>query len=133
MILTNLTYHEPTNLEEAREIMNEHANDFIVLGGGTMIIPQLTRNEVLTNHVLNLQSLGLDNIVDKENYVRIEAMVTYTDVLNSPIIKKHLPLLKYFTLGVTGGNQIRNQGTLVGSACFANPSSEILAILLALS
>jgi CO/xanthine dehydrogenase FAD-binding subunit len=34
--------------------------------------------------------------------------------------------------GITGGAQIRNQGTIGGSACFANPSSDVPACLVAL-
>jgi carbon-monoxide dehydrogenase medium subunit len=35
--------------------------------------------------------------------------------------------------GVTGGKQVHNQGTLGGSACYANPSSDVPAALVGVS
>ncbi len=132
MITTRLFYHRPRDLQQACEIMNEHALEAAVLGGGTMLLPRMNRNEVQVNHVVDLRGLGLDKIEVHDDRVKLGAMVTYSDVLASSALEEAVPLLQQVSRGITGGNQIRNQGTLAGSACYANPSSEVPAVLAAL-
>jgi aerobic carbon-monoxide dehydrogenase medium subunit len=57
------------------------------------------------------------------------ATTTYTRLLTAPAAP---PLLRRIAGGITGGPQIRNQGTIGGSACHANPASDIPAGLVAL-
>jgi aerobic carbon-monoxide dehydrogenase medium subunit len=132
MISTKLLYHRPKETKEACNILAEHSNEVVVLGGGSMLVPQMNRQEVNANHVVDLRALGLDTIMVNEDYVEIGAKVTYSEILASEAIEKAVPLLQEVSNGITGGNQVRNLGTLVGSACYANPSSDIPAVLVAL-
>lgn len=132
MISTKLLYHRPTEIKNACDILAEHANDVAVLGGGSWLVPKMNRHEINVNHVVDLRGLGLDTIEVSEDLIEVGAMVTYSDVLASEVITEVSPLLQQVAQGITGGNQVRNLGTLVGSACYANPSSDIPAVLVAL-
>jgi carbon-monoxide dehydrogenase medium subunit len=132
MIRTKLLYHRPVETEKACGILMEHANDAAVLGGGTWLLPRMNRDEIAFNHVVDLRGLGLNTIKMRDNFVELGAMVTYSDVLASPELTDTVPLLQQVARGITGGNQVRNLGTLVGSACYANPSSDMPAVLVAL-
>jgi aerobic carbon-monoxide dehydrogenase medium subunit len=132
MITTKLSYHRPADTKKACDILLEHDHEAVVLGGGSMLVPRMNREEISAQHVVDLRGLGLDTINVTDDFVEIGAMVTYSDVLASEVIAKEVPFLQQVAQGITGGNQIRNIGTLVGSACYANPSSDIPGVLVAL-
>ncbi len=133
MIRTRLTYHSPSRLADAVELLSEYAADAAVVGGGTMLIPRMTRAEVTVTHVVDPRGLGLDAISVHQGHVELGARVTYTDLLRSEPLRKVLSLFPHVAAGITGGEQIRNQGTIGGSACFANPASDIPACLVAVN
>jgi aerobic carbon-monoxide dehydrogenase medium subunit len=134
MIRTRLRYHRPRSLEEAVVVLAEHAGDVRVLAGGTQLVPRMMRGEVNVQHLVDLGGLGLRSIsLDEDaNEIEIGAMVTYADVLESPMLARHLPLIPRMASGVTGGRQLTQQATLVGSVALSFPASEMPAILVAL-
>jgi CO/xanthine dehydrogenase FAD-binding subunit len=130
VIRTNLRYHAPTSVAEACHILAE-ATEGAVLGGGTMLVPRMVHGERNVTDAVHIRGLGLDTIQRTGDGVDIGAGVTYTQVLEAPA--GSVPaLLTTMARGITGGAQIRNQGTLAGSASYANPSSDVPACLVAL-
>lgn len=125
------SYRRPRSLEEMTALLADSAQTALVLGGGTMVTPMLTRGEVRPSLIVDPRDLGLDAIVVTADAIEIGARVTYSDVLASRALHEALPLLTTVAQGITGGAQIRNQGTLGGSACLANPSSDVPACLIA--
>ncbi|OLT06584.1 hypothetical protein BJF90_16065 [Pseudonocardia sp. CNS-004] len=132
MIRTDLRYHRPGTPREAGALLAGHAGDAVVLGGGTVLLPMMGRAEITARHVVDLRGLGLDAITEHAGHVEIGAMATYRHLYTSPVLARRVPLLSRMAVGITGGEQIRNLGTIGGSACFANPSSEVPAVLVAL-
>jgi CO/xanthine dehydrogenase FAD-binding subunit len=124
-------YRRPRSIDEATALLADSAQTAVVLGGGTMVTPMLTRGEVRPSLILDPRDLGLDAIVVTDDEIEIGARVTYADVLASDELRAALPLLQTVAQGITGGAQIRNQGTLGGSACLANPPSDVPACLVA--
>jgi CO/xanthine dehydrogenase FAD-binding subunit len=80
-------------------------------------------------HVVDLRRAGLGTIRRENGSVVIGTTVTYADVLASP---EAPPALHDMAAGVTGGAQVHNQGTLGGSACYANPASDVPGVLVGL-
>lgn len=132
MIRTELRYHRPDTPGEASALLDDHAHDTVVLGGGTMLLPMMHRAEITARHVLDLRGLALDTVTEHAGHVEIGAMATYRHLLDSPMLARRVPLLPRMAAGITGGEQLRNLGTIGGSACFANPSSDVPAVLVAL-
>ncbi|MDQ7904633.1 FAD binding domain-containing protein [Phytohabitans sp. ZYX-F-186] len=132
MIRTSLRYHRPATPEESTAILVEYAGDVVVLGGGTMILPMMHRAEVEAGHIVDLRGLGLATVTEEGRYVRIGAMVTYGDLLDSDVVAREAPLLRRMAGAITGGNQLRNLATAGGAACYGNPSSDVPAVLVAL-
>jgi CO/xanthine dehydrogenase FAD-binding subunit len=96
------------------------------------LFPLLSRDEQQPSLLVDLRGLGLEDIrVDGEELV-LGARVTYDALVGSEIISRHAPLLALMAKGVTGGRSITGQGTIGGSACYANPASDVPACLLAL-
>ena len=130
MIRSPLRLHTPDSLEEAAALLQRSATG--VLGGGTVLVPLLSRGERDLDHVVDLQGLGLDAIQLEQDELAIGARVTYTQLAASATCARHAPLVAEVAAGITGDAQLRNQATLAGSACYANPASDAPAMLVAL-
>jgi carbon-monoxide dehydrogenase medium subunit len=131
MIRTALRYHEPADVREACVLLAEHGDRAAVLGGGTLLVPMMTRGERRPEHVVDLRHLDVGDITEADGGLRIGARVTYTQASASSLVHEHVPLLAEMADGITGGAQVRNLGTLCGSACYANPASDVPACLVA--
>jgi len=132
MIRTRLRYHAPNDIRAACSLLAERGEDAAVLGGGTWLVPLMTRGERLVSDVVDLRRLGLGTIEESDGHVALGARATYADVVASDLVRRRAPLLHVAATGVTGGRQIHNLGTVGGSACYAFPSSDVPACLVAL-
>lgn len=125
-------FHQPKELDEAAGLLAAFSEDASVLGGGTMLVPSMSANLARPGHLVSLGALGLAEIVLDDTHLCIGAMTTYAQLLASPLVARHAPLLAAMAAQVTGGASILNQGTLGGAASFANPSSDAPGCLVAL-
>jgi aerobic carbon-monoxide dehydrogenase medium subunit len=134
MIRSRLRYHRPRTRDQAARLLAEHAGDVRVLAGGTQLVPRMMRGEVNVQHLVDLGGLDLRRIhfdADADE-IEVGAMVTYADALESSVLGRHVPLIPRMASGVTGGRQLTQQATLVGSVVLSFPASEMPAILVAL-
>jgi aerobic carbon-monoxide dehydrogenase medium subunit len=129
MIPSVFDYQSPLSVAQAVGLLGERS---LVLSGGTWAVPAMNRGEVRPAVVVDLRRLGLDRIGLSGGTVRIGATCTYAGLLASDVVARHLPLLRVMAAGITGGQQILNQGTLGGSVAAARPSSDALAVVVAL-
>jgi CO/xanthine dehydrogenase FAD-binding subunit len=122
-------YFAPTTLDAALELLVDDGPTTVV-GGGTLVYPRLAREVPGPRRLVDLARLpGIDRLVRHDDgTTTIGAGVTYA-ALRSP---DGPPLLRTLAGGITGGPQIRNQATLGGAACYANPSSDAPGALVAL-
>ncbi|MFI6456067.1 FAD binding domain-containing protein [Streptosporangium amethystogenes] len=132
MITKNFAYHAPTDLDGVVTALSAASGAAVVLGGGTMLVPDMTHGKTVADVVVDLSRAGLSGIARHGGEVVVGATTTYAGVLFDPRARDLVPLLGRMAGGVTGGPQIRNKGTIGGSACYANPSSEVPACLVAL-
>lgn len=130
--VSTFDYSAPEDLDGIAEAIRSAAGTVAVLGGGTMLVPDISHGNVRPDTVIDLARAGLAGVRAEGDSVVIGAMTTYRDVLASPVLREHVPLLPELASGVTGGPQIRNRGTVGGSASYANPSSDIPGALVAL-
>jgi carbon-monoxide dehydrogenase medium subunit len=125
-------YRAPREIDEALQMLARAGDDCAVLGGGTWLIPNMTFAAHQPKVVLDPKHLDLALISELDDEVLFGARATYVDAMRSPIVSTHLPLLASMASGITGGISITGQGTLGGSACYGNPSSDVPASLMAL-
>lgn len=130
MIRTELAYHAPEQRAEACSLLAEHGDSAAVLGGGTMLLPAMGRGERTHQHVVDLRRLGLSGVTATEQSMEIGALTTYSSILASDL-DGVAALVRLASNGITGGKQLRNQGTVGGSACYANPASDVPGVLVA--
>jgi carbon-monoxide dehydrogenase medium subunit len=104
----------------------------LVIGGGTLAVPMLSQGIMRPTHVIDLGRVGADKIEVSSARIRIGSMVSYQQLITTAAVAHHMPLLHRMATGITGGIQIRNQGTLGGAACAARPQSDAPAVLVGL-
>jgi CO/xanthine dehydrogenase FAD-binding subunit len=133
VIRDRFDYFAPTDIASVTGIIASLPDRRIkLLAGGTMLVPDLTLGRVRPSAVIDLRRAGLTGVRSDEGFIFVGATTTYADLLRSGLVSEHAPLLGMVARTITGGPQIRNRGTIGGSACYANPSSDVPACLVAL-
>ncbi len=132
MIQQRFDYHAPRSIDEALGLLAAAGEDCAVLGGGTWLIPNMTYAITRPTRVLDPRRLNLETIAEDGDALWLGARVTYAAAMAAPVVATHAPLLASMARQITGGVSIVGQGTIGGSACYANPSSDVPACLLAL-
>ena len=70
----------------------------------------------------------LRGIADDRGTLRIGALTTYTDLIQSPLVRRRAPMLVAASREI-GGRQIQNRGTLGGNIANASPAGDALPVL----
>ena len=131
MIATAFEYTAPTDLDALHDAVAD--GEATILGGGTWVVPEMSSGLRAPCRVVDLRRLGLDGLATDGGDLMVGAMTTYRRLLREAAT--HGPagaLLLAMASGITGGPQLRNVGTVGGSACYATPASEVPAVLVAL-
>ena len=122
------------NLDQALKILDEKNKVEIVAGGTDMLVMINNESEDIKDieYLLDISSLKkLDEIKDHGEYLKLGALCTHTDIINSDLINEKLPLLKK-AAKVIGSTQIRNRGTVGGNINNASPAADLVTALIAL-
>ena len=125
------TYCAPRSLDEATGILR--AGNVTVLAGGTDVMPQTHAGRLRFQSVLmNIRRVPeLLGITEKDGIVRLGALVTITELLESALVRERLNLL-WQACDHFASDQIRNAATIGGNLCNASPAGDTLVPLLAL-
>jgi aerobic carbon-monoxide dehydrogenase medium subunit len=133
MIAHDFQYEAPHKVEDALEILARFGDGAAVLGGGTWLVPNMTYGRDRPSLVLDAKNLGFDHVTEEGTELIIGSRVTYAQIIASTSARASTPLLATMAKQITGGPQIVGHGTIGGSACYGNPSSDAPACLVALS
>jgi hypothetical protein len=115
-------YARPSSLEEALALMGEAGA--MVLAGGQTLIPRLNAGIVAPNVLVDLGGLNTLKLIELDGVeLTIGAMVSLADVIQSPALRRHCPLLPQ-AAEKTATPSIRNRGTLIGNLAWADPASQ---------
>lgn len=102
-----------------------------VLAGGTWVLPEMSRAESRPDRLVDLRRAGLGGVTATADGLVVGAMCTYSELLASPDVARHAPLLRTMAGGITGGWALRSQATVGGSAVSARPQSDVPGALVA--
>jgi carbon-monoxide dehydrogenase medium subunit len=129
MIRDRFEYHQPGSADEAVAVRGGDAAGAAVISGGTWTVPNMDQGITRPTHVVDLRRAGMSGVQAENGHVRIGPTTTYAQLSASPDTP---PLLRAVADGITGGQQVRNRGTVGGSACYGNPASDVPGALVAL-
>ncbi|MGD9922935.1 MAG: xanthine dehydrogenase family protein subunit M, partial [Pseudorhodoplanes sp.] len=104
-----------------------------VIAGGQSLMAILNKRLARPDVLVDISRIeGLNEIRHKRDFVEVGAAVTQAQLLDWQHLEATLPLLAK-ALPHVGHIQTRNRGTICGSLCHADPSSEIPLVLALLS
>jgi carbon-monoxide dehydrogenase medium subunit len=131
VIAHEFDYRRPASLEEAIGILSEYPGSARLLAGGTDLVAWLRDDAVAPDVLVDIKDVpGLRDITVGGDLLSIGSLVTFTELIESDLVKEHAPLLVEMaeTVASTG---IRNRATMVGNICSAVPSCDAGPVLLA--
>lgn len=126
-------YARATSVVNALELLRAHGDKAKVLSGGQSLMPAMNLRLISPELIVDIGELAeLRGITMTGNVVRIGALTRHVDLLKSPDIAAHAPLLTE-AIAHVGHPAIRNRGTIGGSLAHADPASELPACMVALN
>ncbi len=129
----DLDWIEPLNLVEASRAAADLGDDARFIAGGTALMLALRQRLLSPSTLVSLARLDtLRGIsVDAQGALHIGALTVHADVASSELVRRHVPVLAEMAVQVANP-QVRNQGTLGGNLCYADPATDPACCLLAL-
>lgn len=119
------TYLRPDTVAEAVAALAEHGSGARVLAGGQSLVAMLNFRLVQPEALIDISRLEeLKSIDLRDGAIEVGAAVTQSEFLNWPGLREHAPFIAK-ALPWVGHFQTRNRGTVCGSICHADPSSEL--------
>jgi len=126
-------YHVPDALEQALDLMHQHAGEAKILAGGQSLVPAMNFRVVQPSALIDLNRVAELSFIRQEGEtIRVGAMTRERHLEFDSSIAKHLPLLTEATPFIAHP-QIRNRGTIGGSIVNADPAAELPVLMLALN
>jgi CO/xanthine dehydrogenase FAD-binding subunit len=126
-------FYAPRTTSEALEYLTDKGNRCKIIAGGTDLIPALRREELRPASVMNILEIeGMTGVSEGKDSIRIGPATTFTDMIHSEILRRHLPLLVEAASQV-GAPSIRNRGTIGGNIGNASPAADVLPAVIALN
>ncbi len=126
-----LKIYNPKTIEEVKEYMKDHSN-FKLLAGGTDLVLDFKRNKVRCESIVSLGKISeLKKIVDDEDEIYIGAMVTFSDLIESNVIKNYCNSLLNCSMSM-GSPQIRNVATVGGNIVNGGSAADIIPCIISL-
>jgi len=124
-------YEKADSIEDAVRLLSDNP-EAKVISGGTDVLIRLRDGKKAYNQLVDIHDLDELKICDitADGTIRIGAGISFSEVIASDIIKKHLPHL-HKAAETIGGPQIRNIATIGGNICNGVTSADSASPLLA--
>lgn len=127
-IIHQFEYAKPKSTREAVELLSQNKKT-TVLAGGTDLIGEIKEGVTAPDLVIDIKGLdALKEISFKDNILRIGALVTFSDLIESDIIRKNFPVI-YEMSKMVASSGIRNRATMAGNICSAVPCADSSPVL----
>jgi carbon-monoxide dehydrogenase medium subunit len=129
-VIQGFEYFKPKTLNEALHLLSNNRGQASILAGGTDIVVQFKEDLITSKALIDIKGITeLSKIEIKEDKLFIGACVTFTDLIESELIKNKFPII-WEASKTVGSVGIRNRATMVGNICSAVPSADSAPALL---
>jgi len=126
-------YARATDVVNALELLATHGDKAKLLSGGQSLMPAMNLRLISPELVVDISEIAeLQGIAVDGRVLAVGALTRHVDLLRSPDIAAHAPLLAEAVAHVAHP-AIRNRGTIGGSLAHADPAAELPACMLALN
>ncbi len=125
-------YRAPTTLDEALSVLKERGDDAKVLAGGQSLIPLLKLRFAQPGMLVDIGRMpGLSGVTRNDGRLRIGALTRHVEIERSRDLGGAWAIFPEAAHWIADP-LVRNQGTIGGSICHADPSGDWGSIALAL-
>ena len=132
MIPPAFDYHAPRTIAEAISLLSSLGDDAKLLAGGHSLLPMMKLRFAQPGTLIDINRIPeLRGISESGGVIRIGAMTSENELIASPLLQKHLPLLPEAAL-LIADPQVRNRGTIGGDIAHGDPGNDHPAIAMAL-
>ena len=122
----------PENWGEALKVLKEYGDDAQIIAGGQSLIAMLNMRIAKPSILIDINSIKDGHrLISHNDTIEISALYTQLNLETRIETKEDLPLIAE-ALPYIGHQQHRARGTIVGSICHSDPSSELPLCILAL-
>jgi aerobic carbon-monoxide dehydrogenase medium subunit len=131
--MRDFEYLIPETVTEASGLLAEHGENCRMIAGGTALLLALRQRMVAPSHLISLARIrALRGITyDGRHGLRIGAMTLHAEVARSAVVQAGYPMLADMASRLANP-QVRNQGTIGGNLCYADPATDPPSCLMAL-
>jgi carbon-monoxide dehydrogenase medium subunit len=127
----NFTYHRPTGLRQAGNMLTK-LEDAKILAGGQTLLPTMKLRLASPANLIDIGRLeGLSGIELKGRSLVIGATTRHAEVATSAVVHEHLPALGDLAEQI-GDPHVRHMGTIGGSVANNDPNADYPAACLGL-
>ena len=125
-------YLYPETVDEALDLLADHAGEARIVAGGTDLVLQLRRGERRAVCLVDISRIAALRTLSKvDGVITLGAAVTHAELASSALIQESAPVLAQAAAEV-GSPEIRNVATLGGNIVNAQPAADAALALLAL-
>lgn len=132
-MIPDIEYKRPLTIEEALKLLESSPGKIRMIAGGTDIIPglqQKSKRFAKIKLLVDTKSISeLRRIESDDNYIRIGAACTFSEIQNNHQVAQHFPLLVK-AASTVGSLQIRNLATVTGNFVNNAPCADSVPPLL---
>jgi CO/xanthine dehydrogenase FAD-binding subunit len=129
-IISTRTLRQPRSVKDALAMLRDEGT-LTPMAGCTDLYVALNFGTLKETRFLDLWRLdSLRTIEMRGGVLSIGALATFTDLIQSALVRKRLPMLVAAAREV-GGVQIQNRGTIGGNVANASPAGDTLPVLAA--
>jgi len=131
--LPSLELYSPTDLADALRFIEDGGKGVAVIASGSDLLPRMRRRQASPSVLLDISSFTEDlrYIRQTDGVVRLGALTTVTDLLESPLFHANLSIIRE-AADLFGAPQVRNVATVGGNVCSATSSEDLIPVLMAL-
>lgn len=127
-----LKFLYPTSIDDLVNILAEHGPDAKIIAGGTDLFLLIKSGVLQPKVIVDITKIEELNYIKKDkDVIRIGALTTFTDVIESELLQSEVPLLVDAAKTVAAP-QIRNVATIAGNLVNASPAADSALPLIAL-
>lgn len=120
MTIRSFDLLRPRSLQEAVELLQKHGEDARVVAGGTTLVILMKQRALYYPYLVDLQSiLGLGEIQNENDGIRIGALTTHRSVETSPDVQRAFPSLAQ-AFSCIGNVRVRQTATVGGNLAHAD-------------
>jgi carbon-monoxide dehydrogenase medium subunit len=132
MIPPSFGYSAPRSLPEALQLLAKHGDDAKIFAGGHSLLPMMKLRFAEPGHLIDINRIAeLKGIREEGGLIKIGAMTTENELIDSALLQQKLPLLPEAARQIADP-QVRNRGTIGGDIAHGDPGNDHPAIAIAL-